>query len=200
MYNLLIYLWGILMNEVQDIYEYKEKNRTKDMKYYEWLRMRNISIVGILIYYLLLFISSILLVFWQYPDRLSIDFNLLLFGSLFCLLSCLIYYIRKMYKHLIRGEVTVIKKKDQFSVEEIGTLAYFLLRPLMAVVFGAITFFILEVFIRLTVSSGSGYSEGYILLVAIIEFLGGFSVGRFIENLEQVAKRVVDNLFKKLGE
>lgn len=188
------------MSELHEVSIGTKEKPEKNLDYYKWLKMRKGWIVFILVGYFLSLIATIGQVIYMYPFRHSSNFNLLIFGVSFSVLSCLLYYIRKMYKHLIRGEMTLINSKEDMTVEELGTLAYFMFRPPMAIVFGILTFFILEVFFRLTISSGDGYSVGYIMLVAIIEFLGGFSVGRFIENLDQVAKRVVDNLFRKVGE
>lgn len=172
--------------------------KEKDEKYYEFLKMRRGVIVVIFSGYMVLYIF--VLAFFLYSNLiLHIKVPLELNAMMVCFISCLLYYIRKFYKHLIRGEVTIIRE-DEVTSDELGCIFYFVARPLTSLAFGLITFYIIEVFIRSTITSSETYSVTYKMFVYLIEFFCGFSIGRFVEKTIKLGERTIDKLTKKAGE
>lgn len=94
-----------------------------------------------------------------------------------------IFYSRKAYKAAINRSYKFLEN-NEITPERIGTIAFFLLRPLFGVAFALVTYSIWKASVSATVTGGTSPSD--IIFVTIpIGFFSGFSAGKIIEQFEE---------------
>lgn len=158
------------------------------------------STIVIFLYYILLFILNLLLTTaiiiinnTNNFSNINID-NLTLIGSIsISILSSSIYYIRKLYKLSLSEKINIPDKNR--SLRTIGTIFYFLTRPIFAGVFAIVLVLGLKsgLFILTQSKSTSSLLELYML----ISFFIGFSTGDFLNGLEKKSNQIITGLLKE---
>lgn len=120
------------------------------------------------------------------------------FGT--CLVGSSIYYIRKIYKSCIQVKFSTPEKTDQDKLQRIGTIVYFVFRPIFAIGFVVLVVLAIEVGIVSMAKTVDGISEGFINVCMFISFFIGFSTGNFISRVEKKSDSMVSDLLKTEGE
>lgn len=93
-----------------------------------------------------------------------------------------IFYSRKLYKAAISGSFNFLQS-NLFTVSRLGTIFYFLLRPLFGSVFSIVVYSIWRSSVQVSTQGGATPNE-LIFLVIPIGFFAGFSAGRVLEQFE----------------
>jgi hypothetical protein len=154
-------------------------------------------VVTIFIYYLVLFISSSIgtgyILF--YGSLLGLDiFKQALLGSASIALSAACAaYIRKLYK-LCFNFSSEQDGDDQLFLKRLGTIVYFIVRPLFSILFSALVVAGIRSGIILSSSSELKLDEGFIYLTMVSSFYVGFLSGDFIKKLESKGQKTLDSL------
>ncbi len=156
-------------------------------------------VVFIFFYYLvLLFLGgyiSISMLFYKETSDLTI-FDRALFGSMSVALaasSC--SYIRKLYK-LCFNFSSEQNNEDQLFLKRLGTVVYFVARPVFSILFALLVVTGVRSGIILSTSSELRVDEGFIYLTMASSFYVGFLSGDFIKRLESKGVKKLDSLLE----
>jgi hypothetical protein len=157
-------------------------------------------IISIFIYYFILFIiGNFLSILVLVPNQIIDNTNHLinaLTGSIgMSLIGSTIFYIRKLYKSCINGNLTSEISEDNFLIR-LGTMVYYTARPLFSVGFSVLIIIGLLSGI-LTISTSTEKNEinvGFVYLTMFLSFFSGFSSGRFVKILEKKGDAVFEKL------
>ncbi len=145
------------------------------------------DVIFIFIYYLLILILASTLVFWQIifsyssSDITIVENMIALSSSAAC--GSTIYYSRKLYKASINGDYKFVAD-DGTGVARVGTIAFFVLRPMFGIILSLISYCLWKASINVAVANPSEKSN-FIYIVTLIGFFSGFSVGRLIEQFQE---------------
>lgn len=93
-----------------------------------------------------------------------------------------IYYIRKLYKMCINGDLSISKS---IGSTELGTALYFLTRPLFSCAFAFLAVISLKIENQFVSPTGAILGTNFMYICLFIAFLSGFSAGKVITILEQ---------------
>jgi hypothetical protein len=154
-------------------------------------------VVIIFIYYLFLFfVSSIgtgYVLF--YGSALDLDiFKQALVGSTsIALAAACAAYIRKLYK-LCFNFSSEQDGDDQLFLKRMGTVVYFIVRPLFSILFSVLVVAGMRSGIILSSSSELKLDEGFVYLTMVSSFYVGFLSGDFIKKLESKGQKKLDSL------
>ncbi len=154
-------------------------------------------VIFIFIYYLVLLLLggyvSISMLFYKEINQLTI-FDRALFGSMSVALaasSC--SYIRKLYK-LCFNFSSEQNNEDQLFLKRLGTVVYFVARPVFSILFALLVVTGVRSGIILSTSSELKVDEGFIYLTMASSFYVGFLSGDFIKKLESKGVKKLDSL------
>ncbi len=114
-------------------------------------------------------------------------------GSVFMSLSAAsVAYIRKLYKLCFRYS-TEQESDDQLFLKRLGTIVYFLMRPLIAMLFG--TLIVIGIYSGMILTTiEREFGEGYLYISMFASFYGGFLSGEFIKKLESKGLNRLDGI------
>lgn len=109
-----------------------------------------------------------------------------------------IYYMRKMYRSILR-KTLIVDEAEERAVERIGSMMYQVVRPLFAAVFSVIIVLVLWSGLRIGIGALGGVQppstsdapDAFLHATFVVTFLAGFSTARVIEGLEVGAKEVL---------
>ena len=154
-------------------------------------------VITILLYYFLVFISSatvatyILFISSDYQFPI---FQLALVGSIaIALAAASAAYIRKLYK-LCFNFSSQQDEADQLFLKRLGTIVYFLARPLYSVLFALLVVMGIRSGLVLSASTPLKLEEGFIYLTMASSFYTGFLSGEFIKRLEIKGLKKLDSI------
>jgi hypothetical protein len=110
-----------------------------------------------------------------------------------------IFYIRKLYK-LCFKEYVPINDKENTYLKRLGTIIYFLARPLFAIGFSILIIISLKSGFMLTISNTDliHLNDGFIYLSMFLSFFVGFLSGRFINQLENRGEKVLNSFLSDI--
>ncbi len=154
-------------------------------------------VIVILVYYLIIFMISSLgtgyLLFMGNSTGLSIFKQALLGSASMALAAASAAYIRKLYK-LCFNFSSEQDGDDQLFLKRLGTIVYFIVRPLFSILFAILVVAGIRSGIILSSSSGLKLDEGFIYLTMVSSFYVGFLSGDFIKKLESKGQKKLDSL------
>ncbi len=130
-------------------------------------------------------------------NELSITSISLIGGIGTALMGATIFYLRKLYKSSIKNILSE-PSEDKDKTKELGLFAYYLLRPIFAMVFSVIFHIGLKASISFVTVTETNLAEGMIYLTMIVSFFLGFAAGDLINKLEDYSKDIVDKTIKRL--
>lgn len=146
-------------------------------------------LISLFFYYTLLLLVSLvgLILFFRLidpnNDGSSAPIWLCIVGSfLSAILGNVIYYIRKLYKMCIRGELDI---STSCREREIGTSIYFFSRPLFSCAFAFLLVMSLRAENQFVSPSGTIDNKNFIYVCMFVSFLSGFSAGKVLSVLEK---------------
>lgn len=165
------------------------------------LYLTNSWITALFIYYFVIFLSGLALavialvpstIFDKSPQILG----LALFGSIgMSSNGSAIFYIRKLYK-LCFSENLCKNDCENTYIRKLGTIVYFIARPLFGVGFSLLVVIGLQSGFMLTITKPIDLNNGFIYLSMFISFFVGFLAGRFIKRLETSGDRILENVLR----
>jgi len=111
------------------------------------------------------------------------------------LLGSSIYYIRKLYKSLINGNL----KTEQENSEKLimGTFLYFFARPFISIGLALLLILAMLSSSYIMFTTKVELSSGFQYLAMFISFFGGFSVGNFITKLENKGANLANKILRE---
>ena len=154
------------------------------------------NIIVISLYYILLFLLAIficvcvfLLEYQENPPLNMIQLSIIgsaangLLGSTIC-------YIRKVYLLSIQNRI----QHDYSSTEKIGTMLYFMIRPLFSMVLAVIIMLGFAVGIFSFFVSGGELTHNFINFSMVVSFFLGVSNGKLMDKLNEVGNNFISKL------
>jgi len=153
-------------------------------------------VLVIFAYYILLFLCGVSIgvyvLLYCEPTAESV-FQRSLIGSISTgITASSVCYIRKLYKLCFRFH-SEQETEDQLFLKRLGTIVYFIARPLFAIAF--------SIFVVVGIRSGLllatselKLDEGYFYMTLSISFYVGFLSGDFIKKLESSGSKAFDKL------
>lgn len=154
-------------------------------------------VVIIFIYYLVLFLASSIgtgyVLFNGNSLGLDIFKQALLGSASIALAAACAAYIRKLYKLCFHFS-SEQDGADQLFLKRMGTIVYFIVRPLFSFLFSALVVAGIRSGIILSSSSELKLDEGFIYLTMVSSFYVGFLSGDFIKKLESKGQKKLDSL------
>jgi len=155
-------------------------------------------VVAIFIYYALLFIASLASAGYVLFDGISFStdiFKQALLGSAsIALAAACAAYIRKLYK-LCFNFSSSQDGADQLFLKRLGTIVYFVVRPLFSILFSVLVVAGVRSGVILSSSSALKMDEGFVYLTMVSSFYVGFLSGDYIKRLESKGLKKLDSLF-----
>jgi hypothetical protein len=111
-----------------------------------------------------------------------------------CGMTCSIRYLRKLYKACINEKISC---NQNLTIEQLGFVIYFILRPFFAFAFSLLMILMLLAGLYL-VSGSLDYVVNNRFLYLCITLSGciGYSIGRFIDTFEKHSESFVQNIVK----
>lgn len=145
-------------------------------------------VVIIFIYYVAVFalgsyVSFEILLSSENPD-VKILSNAIIGSVAIALTASSIAYIRKLYK-LCFSYSSEQEEEDQLFLKRLGTIVYFITRPIFALAFSLLVVATLKVTLIVSSSDGKELNSGFIYICMITSFYVGFLSGDFIKKLEE---------------
>lgn len=160
------------------------------------LYLTNVWATVLFLYYFATLLAGFFLaIFALLPSVFRVDrpdiFLLAVAGSIgMSLNGAAIFYIRKLYK-LCFSEKFNQEVTDNLYARRLGTIVYFLGRPLFSVGFSVLIIIGLRSGFMLTSSGPLELNYGFIYIAMFFSFFAGFLSGRFVRQLEQSGERVI---------
>jgi hypothetical protein len=154
-------------------------------------------VIVIFIYYLILFISGSIgtgyTLFFLEEFCMSIFTQALLGSVSIALAASSAAYIRKLYK-LCFNFSSAQDSDDQLLLKRIGTIVYFVVRPLFSILFSALVVAGIRSGVILSSSTDLELDQGFIYITMVSSFYVGFLSGDFIKKLESKGPKKLDSL------
>lgn len=142
-------------------------------------------------------IGSSQLLFLSKNNKLN-QYNLSLIGSIgTTLLGCSIYYIRKLYKLSLSGNFLMEIKTPNDKLENLGTMIYFMFRPIFGISFTILMLLGIKCGIVTVSSKSLDLNSSFTDLTMFLSYFIGFSTGKFLSTLEKKSEKIINNLFKE---
>lgn len=155
------------------------------------------DVVGLLIAYLILLLIGLGVVIRALVEHAQTAPNAglaILYCAAMSLVGSGIFYVRKLYKAMINESYTLIQESwaeqsSQTKLKRLGTLAFFLFRPIFGVAFSVLVYSLW----RLSLSA-SGTNEvqptlGFLYTTISLGFVSGFLAGRMLGMLESYSQK-----------
>jgi hypothetical protein len=165
------------------------------------LYLTNTWVQVIFIYYFIIFVIGLFLsVLGLTPNVFGVTGESILLRAMegsvgMALNGSSIFYIRKLYK-LCFGNRLDSSVEGDIYLERLGTIVYFLARPLFSVGFALLIVIGIRSGFILAVSSPVQLNDGFVFTTMFLSFFVGFLAGRFIVNLEKKG----ENYLQKIEE
>jgi hypothetical protein len=157
-------------------------------------------VMGIFIYYLSIFLVGCTGSIYVLALDGAIDLNhfqrALLGAMSISLAAASASYIRKLYK-LCFNFSSEQNDDDQLFLKRLGTVVYFIVRPMFSVLFAILVVTGMRSGIILSTSPEIAIDEGFVYLTMVSSFYIGFLSGDFIKKLESKGKEKLDSLLNK---
>ena len=121
-----------------------------------------------------------------YSDVMNSEVNLetaLLCALGAALISCSLYYIRKLYKDLFQAKPSEVAPSGKVAL---ATVMYFVSRPFFAALFAILVVISTATLIHATTVHGTKLSAGFIFLTVLVSAYGAAVTGRVINQLESI--------------
>jgi hypothetical protein len=154
-------------------------------------------VIALFIYYIVLFFVSLLSMGYVLFNSNSINLDIfeqaLLGSASMALAAACAAYMRKLYKlcfNFSSGQDDV----DQLFLKRMGTVLYFIIRPLFSILFSTLVVIGIRSGIILSSSSELKLDEGFLYLTMASSFYVGFLSGDFIKKLESKGQKKLDSL------
>lgn len=121
-----------------------------------------------------------------YADVMNSEVNLEM--ALLCalgaaLISCSLYYIRKLYKDLFQAGPNEVVPSGKIAL---ATTMYFISRPFFAALFAILVVISAATLIHATTIHGTKLSAGFIFFTVLVSAYGAAVTGRVINHLESI--------------
>lgn len=108
-----------------------------------------------------------------------------------------IRYTKKLYKACVNRKIN-IEIDSTNSVEEIGNILYFTLRPVFAVMFTIIFVFAVSGGLIMVIDGeGTSLNEKYIYVCGLCSACIGYSVGKVLDRFETYSTNVINSINNK---
>lgn len=160
------------------------------------LTLRQLKLI--FVYLGILFILSIIGSIWGIQKTYSITSpiisNILVTCSLLSISSSSLYYLRKLYKLSLSTKINIEIVDSKDKLKNIGTITYFIFRPLSSIIFTIIIILGIRCGGMLITNTTTETSLNQIDFFLFISFFTGFSNGKFIKYLEKKSTDIIDNL------
>lgn len=154
-------------------------------------------VLAIFVYYLLLFFSSIagtiFVLLFDGATNYGIFKQSLIGSASIALAAASTAYIRKLYK-LCFSFSSEQDNADQLFLKRMGTIVYFLVRPLFSILFSLLVVVGARSGIILSSTSTVELDQGFLYLTMASAFYVGFLSGDFIKKLESKGEKQLDSL------
>ena len=156
-------------------------------------------LVTLFVYYFLVFIigNIISLVILMPKLMLCQEIQILesaVIGSVgMSLLGSSIFYIRKLYKSCIISDFILDVSTDKFLIR-LGTIVYYLARPLFAVGFSILVVTGLLSGLKIVSNEDIELNQNFVYMTMFLSFYVGFLTGRFVKNLENSGNRILKQI------
>lgn len=154
-------------------------------------------VVAILIYYFITFtigsVGAIYILLFDSNTELTIFQRALLGSVSIALAAASAAYIRKLYKLCFKF-ASEQNNDDQLFLKQLGTIVYFIVRPLFSILFALLVVAGVRSGIILSTSLALKIDEGFIYLTMVSSFYVGFLSGDFINKLEIKGLNKLDSL------
>jgi hypothetical protein len=152
------------------------------------------------VFYILLCILGLLLtmtalLYERMVVPLSITESSLIGGIGCSLLGSTVFYLRKLYKSCIRGEI-ILPSTSADAIQSKGVFYYFTLRPLFAIVFSVLIHLTLKASVSFMSVKEVNLSEGFIFLTMFLSFFAGFAAGDFLNIIEARSEGVISKILR----
>jgi len=156
-------------------------------------------VTALFVYYFIVFlfgntVALIALVPKLVFDKVPSILSLAIAGSVG--MSCLgssIFYIRKLYKSCIRGDLA-ISGSSEWYLARLGTVIYYVARPLFATGFSLLVVIGLLSGFTLASRQVVELNKTFVYMTMFLSFYVGFLTGRFVKNLENSGNRVLSRV------
>lgn len=163
------------------------------------LYIGSFSITLIFLYYLTVFLAGIymaLVGIGFVPSQFDL-FAKAVVGSVgMALNGSAIYYVRKLYKLCFSDSAIVTKGPEGTYLRKLGSIVYFVARPLFAVGFSILVVISLQTGVTVVSSQTPQLTDNYVFVSMFFSFFIGFLTGRFVNNLELVGESIVERTTK----
>jgi hypothetical protein len=163
------------------------------------LYLTNKWITALFVYYFLVIAIGLLLAIVAlvpstvFKSQLSI-FSLGLIGSAgMAANGSGIFYMRKLYKLCFAESLTISDSTADYA-KRLGTIIYFIARPLFSVGFAVLVVIGIRAGFFLTIEGPAKLTDGFLYATMFSSFFVGFLSGRFIKQLEKSADSVIEKL------
>lgn len=110
-----------------------------------------------------------------------------------------IFYIRKLYKLCFTKKLDLASGENLY-VRKLGTVVYFIGRPLFSIGFSILVVIGLRSGFLLTMDGPLELNSGFVYVTMFLSFFVGFSSGRFIKQLEQSGEKIVNRMWETSNE
>jgi hypothetical protein len=166
---------------------------------HEWFRFTTRKALAILIYYGILFCIALPLaltgLLYEYLlTSYSIIEKSIIAGIGFSIIGSVIFYSKKIYKACVNLDFTVpVNEEDK--IREFGITAYFIFRPLFAIVFSFLLILLLKLGIKIISVAENSIINDFILLTSFLSFFCGYSSGDILDIFESKGKQMMSKVF-----
>lgn len=107
-----------------------------------------------------------------------------------------IFYIRKLYKLCFAGNLNLSESENVYA-RRLGTIVYFIGRPLFSIGFSLLVVIGLRSGFLLTTEGAVVLNAGFVYMAMFFSFFVGFLSGRFVKQLEQSGEKVIARIVEK---
>jgi hypothetical protein len=107
-----------------------------------------------------------------------------------------IFYIRKLYKLCFADNLYLADEENSYA-KRLGTIIYFVGRPIFSIGFSIIVVIGLRSGFLLTTKGPVELNDGFVYMAMFFSFFVGFLSGRFVKQLEKIGEKVVGNIGEK---
>ena len=166
------------------------------------LYLTNTWTTVLLVYYFMVLIVGIFLAILallpeiMYETQKSI-LHLAIMGSVgMAANGAAIFYIRKLYK-LCFADNFNLSGGENIYVRRLGTIVYFVCRPLFSIGFSILVVIGLRSGFLLTTEGPLELNDGFIYIAMLFSFFVGFLSGRFVKQLEQYGEKILAKVVEK---
>lgn len=163
------------------------------------LYLSNPWVTGLFIYYFIVFLLGFFLAILALVPKIiyvaeQSVLHLALIGSIgMASNGSAIFYIRKLYKLCFKENIGIDDAENTY-IRRLGTIVYFIARPLFGIGFSVLVVIGLQSGFMLTSTKPIELNTGFIYLTMFISFFVGFLAGRFVNKLEVRGDKMLDKV------